>query len=50
MLVPVLLVGALALVPVPVAERQQARQDVGALSRRAWPEVAAPLVEPEEAK
>ncbi|MDQ1368580.1 MAG: hypothetical protein QOF20_933 [Acidimicrobiaceae bacterium] len=62
MLVPVLLVGALALVPVPVpvpvalavavavAERQQTRQEVGALSRRAWPEVAAPLVEPEEAK
>ncbi|MDQ1376602.1 MAG: hypothetical protein QOE15_775 [Acidimicrobiaceae bacterium] len=54
MLVPVLLVGALALVPVPVAvavaERQQTRQEVGALSRRAWPEVAVPLVKPEEAK
>jgi hypothetical protein len=53
----VLLVGApvLALVPVPVpvavvAERQQTRQEVGALSRRAWPEVAVPLVKPEEAK
>jgi hypothetical protein len=54
MLVPVLLVGAPALVPVPVpvpvVERQQTRQEVGALSRRAWPEVAVPLVKPEEAK